>query len=79
MTRPQICKFESLSATGANAKDELGTSDSATLESTKDLVLGTRPEKDALIAELQEQIRRQLAKVRVCAAGQVGCAGTWRL
>ncbi|PNW71755.1 hypothetical protein CHLRE_16g673821v5 [Chlamydomonas reinhardtii] len=59
----EICKFESLSATGANAKDELGTSDSATLESTKDLVLGTRPEKDALIAELQEQIRRQLAKV----------------
>ncbi|KAG2488846.1 hypothetical protein HYH03_012643 [Edaphochlamys debaryana] len=59
----ESCKFESLSATGANAKDELGTSDSATLESTKDLVLGTRPEKDAFIAELQEQIRRQLAKV----------------
>ncbi|EFJ52626.1 hypothetical protein VOLCADRAFT_85795 [Volvox carteri f. nagariensis] len=57
------CKFECLSATGTMAKDELATSDSATLESTKDLVLGTRPEKDALIAELQEQIRRQLAKV----------------
>ncbi|KXZ46880.1 hypothetical protein GPECTOR_39g374 [Gonium pectorale] len=61
----ESCKFESLTAGGATggAKDELGTSDSATLESNKDLVLGTRPEKDALIAELQEQIRRQLAKV----------------
>ncbi|GLC47545.1 hypothetical protein PLESTM_002100100 [Pleodorina starrii] len=59
----ESCKFECLSATGNTAKDELATSDSATLESTKDLVLGTRPEKDALIAELQEQIRRQLAKV----------------
>ncbi|GIL57362.1 hypothetical protein Vafri_12606 [Volvox africanus] len=59
----ESCKFECLSVTGTTAKDELATSDSATLESTKDLVLGTRPEKDALIAELQEQIRRQLAKV----------------
>ncbi|GIL89744.1 hypothetical protein Vretimale_16603 [Volvox reticuliferus] len=57
------CKFDCLSVTGTTAKDELATSDSSTLESTKDLVLGTRPEKDALIAELQEQIRRQLAKV----------------
>eukprot|EP00197_Chlamydomonas_leiostraca_P016073 CAMPEP_0202883956 /NCGR_PEP_ID=MMETSP1391-20130828/40238_1 /ASSEMBLY_ACC=CAM_ASM_000867 /TAXON_ID=1034604 /ORGANISM="Chlamydomonas leiostraca, Strain SAG 11-49" /LENGTH=82 /DNA_ID=CAMNT_0049567055 /DNA_START=14 /DNA_END=259 /DNA_ORIENTATION=+ len=31
--------------------------------SHKDLVLGSRPEKDALIQELQEQIRKQLAKV----------------
>lgn len=63
---PQSCKFDDLSSTGGTiTKDsELATSDSATLESTKDLVLGTRPDKDALIAELQEQIRRQLAKVR---------------
>lgn len=36
---------------------------SCSLPAAQDLVLGSRPEKDTLIAELQEQIRRQLAKV----------------
>ncbi|GFR44347.1 hypothetical protein Agub_g5564, partial [Astrephomene gubernaculifera] len=52
-----------LPAPGGQGQQQAATCDSASLESSRDLVLGSRPEKDALIAELQEQIRRQLAKV----------------
>lgn len=44
-------------------EDSISSTNSFTLESQKDLVLGTKPEKDILISELQEQIRKQLAKV----------------
>lgn len=55
----QTCKFDTLE----NLDDSFSDSNSVILDSQKDLVLGTKPEKDMLISELQEQIRKQLAKV----------------
>lgn len=69
---PQVstkCRFESQTLAGMADDVTSATSDNSNTESSaKDLVLGTKPEKDALIGELQAQIRKQLAKVGWCCA-----------